>query len=456
MKQKLIDKSRNSQSLKRIKYLMENINPLQRMANSGGMDECFKLIKKKIPHLKVHEFKPGIKAGDWTVPKNWKLGDSFLKDHKGKIIASSKESYLFVSPNSKSVDKKISGEKIIEKTIFLEKRPNCFLLNHKHTYNYYLRQKDWGISLPYNRVKKISKNKKYHISIKKYLSNEPMKVGELFIKGKVNKIICISAHIDELCNDDLSGSVAAIELYERLKKKKNYFSYQILLFPELYGPLFYIKRFPAKIKNTLFMLNLECVGAGKQWCLKKSLKSNNFLEDCLRESFKKNKKKFKELNFFDGYINDEKVYAWPEIDIPGVSIQRYPYKYYHTSKDTLDKIDYNLMLESIMIAESMIIIFEKNFKTIKKNYIPKLKTFLPPWLTKRKLYISSKKSIFPQSVGNNTYNEKLLFSIDGKTSLYKIATNLNLGFINCLNYLEIFVIKNLIKKIKIDGKDLLY
>ena len=47
MKQKLIDKSLNSQSLKRIKYLMENINPLQRMANSGGMDECFKLIKKK-------------------------------------------------------------------------------------------------------------------------------------------------------------------------------------------------------------------------------------------------------------------------------------------------------------------------------------------------------------------------------------------------------------------------
>ena len=46
-----------------------------------------------------------------------------------------------------------------------------------------------------------------------------MQVGELFVKGKV-KIICISAHIDELCNDDLSGSVAAIELYERLKEKK--------------------------------------------------------------------------------------------------------------------------------------------------------------------------------------------------------------------------------------------
>lgn len=450
------NKNLKSKSLDRIKYLMKNINSLQRMANSSGMTECFKVIKSKFPELKVHNFKPGSKAGDWTVPKNWKLGESFLKSKNGKIIASTNESHLFVSPNSKSLDKKLYGHEIIKKTMFLKRITDSFLLNHKHTYNYFLRQKDWGISLPYDRVKKIKKNQKYHISIKTDLTNEPMQVGELFIKGKVKKIICISAHIDELCNDDLSGSIAAIELYERLKKKKNYFSYQILLFPELYGPLFYIQRFPQKTKNTLFNLNLECVGAGKQWCLKKSLKSNNFLEDCLRSAFKKNKLKFKELEFFDGFINDEKVYAWPHIDIPGVAIQRNPYKYYHTSKDTLDKINYNYMLESIMISEDLIKNFEKNYKILKKNYIPKVKTFLPPWLTKRKLYISGKNSIFPQDEGNNTYNEKLLFSIDGKTSLYKIASNLNLRFINCYNYLETFIRKNLVKKIRIDGKSLLY
>ncbi len=452
---KLKNKHINSQSLIRIKYLMENINSLQRMANSSGMTECFKIIKSKYPDLKVHNFLPGSKAGDWTVPKNWRLNHSFLKNKYGTVIASSNESQLFVSPNSKSVDKKLNGSEIIKKTMFL-KNTNSFLLNHKHTYNFFLRQKDWGISLPYNRVKKIKKNHKYHISIKTDLTKQPMQVGELFIKGKVKKTICISAHIDELCNDDLSGSVAAIELYERLKKKKKYFSYQILLFPELYGPLFYIKRFPYKIKNTIFMLNLECVGAGKEWCLKKSLKSNNFLEDCLRSAFKKNKKKFREFEFFDGFINDEKVYAWPQIDIPGVAIQRFPYKYYHTSKDSLDKINYKHMLESIKISEDFINNFEKNYKILKKNYIPKIKTFLPPWLTKRKLYISGRNSIFPQDEGNNTFNEKLLFSIDGNTSLYKIASRLNLKFINCYNYLENFIKKNLVKKIKIDGKNLLY
>ena len=43
--------------------------------------------------------------------------------------------------------------------MFLKKKTGCFLLNHKHTYNYFLRQKDWGISLPYDRVKNIKKTK---------------------------------------------------------------------------------------------------------------------------------------------------------------------------------------------------------------------------------------------------------------------------------------------------------
>ena len=42
-----------SQPLARIKYLMKNINSLQRMANSSGMTETFKVIKSKYPDLKV-------------------------------------------------------------------------------------------------------------------------------------------------------------------------------------------------------------------------------------------------------------------------------------------------------------------------------------------------------------------------------------------------------------------
>jgi aminopeptidase-like protein len=439
-----------------MKKLFKVINPLQRMGNSFGMDQTFLILKKNFKEMKIHEFKPGSKAGEWTVPSNWKLNYSYLKDENNNILADSNKSILFVSPNSKKINKIIDGKKLLEKTISLKNMPDVYILNHKHTYNFFLRQKDWGISLPYNIAKKISKKKKYFISINSELSNSSMKVGELFIKGKIDKTICISAHIDELCNDNLSGCIAAIELYKKLKKRKNLFNYQVLLFPELYGPLYYISRFPKIISKTLFMINLETVGAGKKWCLKKCLKSNSFLENCLRSSFKKNKSKFKEMNFFDGYINDEKVYAWPKVDIPGVAIQRHPYKYYHTSKDTLDKINFNFINESIKISKDMINIFEKKYNIIQKNYIPKVISKLPPWLTKRKLYISQKNSIFPQNKKNNLFNERLLFSIDGKNSLYKICNSLDINFQEAYIYLQKFVDHGIIKKIKINGKDLFY
>ena len=443
--------------VEQLKNLFNLINPLLRMANSDGMNRSFLILKKKFPKLIIRNFKPGFRAGDWTVPRQWNLKYSFLKDSEGKIIVSSRESELFVSPNSIKVNnKKITGKEIIKNTICLERLPKSFILNHKHTYDYNVRQKSWGLSIPLKKLKKIKKNKKYHLLIDSFTTKRPMQVGEFFIKGKTNKIICIAAHIDELCNDNLSGSIAAIELYNRLKNKKNYFSYQILHFPEHYGPIFYAKKFPAKIKKTLFMLNLETVGAGKNWCLKKSLNSNLFIEDCLKFSFSKNKKKFKELNFFDGYINDEKIYAWPKLDIPGVSIQRYPYNYYHTSNDTLEKINYNFILDAVKIAGDMMNIFEKKFNLINKNYIPVLRQTFPPWLTKRKLYIGgNKKNIFPQNYYNNLFNEKLLFSINGKKSLALLASELKINFIDCYNYLEKLHTNKIIKKIKIFGKNLL-
>ena len=67
-----------------------------------------------------------------------------------------------------------------------------------------------------------------------------MKVAEIFLQGETNQTICICAHIDELCNDDLSGCVVAIELIKFLSEIKNRkYSYQVILSPELIGTIFF-------------------------------------------------------------------------------------------------------------------------------------------------------------------------------------------------------------------------
>ena len=85
-------------------------------------------------------------------------------------------------------------------------------MEHRNAYNYSLL--DWGITLPQNIWDNLSPYEEYEVLIEVEKNYErSMKVGELFIKGKSEKIVCFTAHIDELCNDNLSSCAVLIEFF---------------------------------------------------------------------------------------------------------------------------------------------------------------------------------------------------------------------------------------------------
>ena len=67
--------------------LINLLYPIQRNANSIGVDKSLKFIKDKIlTNSKIHNYKSGLKIEDWEVPKRWELKNAFIKDQNGKII----------------------------------------------------------------------------------------------------------------------------------------------------------------------------------------------------------------------------------------------------------------------------------------------------------------------------------------------------------------------------------
>ena len=90
-------------SKKNLENLLIEINPLQRMINSDGLNKTFDIIKNEIPNLIIHEYESGSVVEDWIVPKNWSVLKGYLKDKKDKIIASTNDNILFVAPYSESV-----------------------------------------------------------------------------------------------------------------------------------------------------------------------------------------------------------------------------------------------------------------------------------------------------------------------------------------------------------------
>ena len=416
-----------------MRTLLEEINPLQRMLNSPGLDKTFEIFKREFPDAIIHEYPAGMEREDWIVPRSWEVKTGIMKDEKGKVIASTDESLLFVAPYSEPIEGWFTKDGIASHLMTRKDVPDLFLLQHRNTYDYQL--VDWGITLPYNRWIELPEEH-YFIKVDVKWGDGSMKLGEYTLPGRRDEIICICAHIDELCNDDLSGCILGMEIMRGLEKiPEREYTYQLLWVPEMFGPLFYAYENPKIINNTIGMLNLEAVGAGEEWCLKKAWKPGTRLERILRNAMKSSQLPFRELEFFEGYINDEKVYSWPKINIQGVAIQRFPFREYHTSGDVVELIEDDLMLEALDFSERFI-------KILENDYVPEYTGQLPPWLTRRELYFDSK--LDPEN--NNKYNNHLLYHIDDKLSVMDLSDIAGLKFDVALGYLEQLATAGVIRK----------
>ena len=425
---------------KRMMSLLKEIAPLQRMINSPGLDRSFDIIKREIPSVKIHEYSAGKECGDWEVPHSWHVIEGVMLDRHGEIIASISESPLFVAPYSESVDGWFHKEDIGCHLRTRPDQPDAFVLEHRNAYDN--RLVSWGITLPHKTWEKLPEGE-YHIKISVERKPTSMKLAEYFLEGSRPETLCVCAHIDELCNDDLSGCVVAMELIHLIEDLEvtNY-SYLILLVPELFGPIYYIDENSDKMRNIIGMLNLETLGAGFEWCLKKSLKEDSPLEMILREAMKEAGVDFREIGFFEGYGNDERVFEWPTYGIPGVALQRYPFPEYHTSNDNPEIIEERFLTEALLIVENFVQILEN-------NYIPEYKNRIPPWLTKRDLY----NDRIDNQDKNNNFNNLVLFNINGISSVLDISNIANLGFVEVLQYLKKFDEQGLLKKKPINWRE---
>lgn len=411
--------------------LIKNIAPLPRMINSPGLDRAFDIIKKELPEVFIHEYTAGMECEDWIVPQSWQVTEGYMRNKAGETIASINENILFVAPYSEPVDGWFAKEEIASHLRTRPDRPDAFALEHRNAYNYQL--VDWGITLPHHRWLNLPDDE-YHVKIEVEKTNSSMKVAELFLEGRRPETICICAHIDELCNDDLSGCALGVELMRSVGSLNDrQYSYQLLLVPEMFGSLFYAYTNPEKLQNTICMFNLESVGAGDTLYVKKGLKENSRTERALRHAVQESGTAYKELGFFEGYENDERVYGWPSIGITGVSLQRYPFAQYHTSEDTPDIINPDYMAEALKIAELFVDILEK-------DYIPSYKNRLQPWLTRRGVYFDSKDD----PLRFQKFNNLVLYGINGQKSVLDLADDSNLSISEVLEYLERFLEKNLI------------
>ena len=414
--------------------LCRKLYPVRGLIVSPDLDRAFGQIAQALPGMKIHEYPSGMQSEDWVVPPSWQAVAGRLEDRSGRVLASLEQSFLFAAPYSEPVDGWFSKTEIAKHLRTRPEVPDAYVLEHRHAYDY--RLKDWGITLPHAVWQAMPEKADYRVLIQTEVRPGKLKVAEMVLEGRRPETICICSQFDELCNDGQSSAVLGMDLMRRLmKREKREFTYQLLLVPEMFGTLFFVLNNRERVRRTAGMLNLETIGAGEKWLHKASLPGDSLVDHALRLAFAETGIACEETGFFGGYGNDERVYAWPTIGIPGVALQRFPFRFYHTNRDTPDILEPALVVEALKIADQFIDILER-------DYVPQYRNKAQPWLTRHGLYFDHYQD--PQKF--QRLNNTVLFNVDGRRPVSELARLAGVRFGELHDYLERFAALGLIGK----------
>jgi hypothetical protein len=198
------------------------------------------------------------------------------------------------------------------------------------------------------------------------------------IPGKTKKEILILAHLchpEPSANDNASGVAAAMETARALKTliddgklRRPRRSIRFLLIPEMTGTIAYLATRRKKIRDMVAALNLDMVGENQKLCdsswlhIKAPHANPSFVDDLVEEiieGISGEASGFGGVGSFPLFAqaetpfmagSDHYMLVDPTVDVPCPMFNQWPDKYYHTSMDTLDKVDPDMLRRTGLVT----------------------------------------------------------------------------------------------------------
>ena len=433
--------------MKKINFnrIFDKLFPICRSITGEGYNDSLNILKEYI-NFKILKYPSRKKIFDWIIPDEWNVQDAFIKKNNKKIIDFKKHTLHLVS-YSIPVNKIISLKQLQQHLFSIKKYPKLI----PYITSYY--KKNWGFCLKHEKRKKLKKGN-YKVLINSTFKKGFVKNGLAKIKGNSNKIVLLSSYLchPSMANNELSGVLALLGLYEKIQKWKNpNFSYYFLINPETIGSICFLSTHRNfLIKNLQSGLVLTCLGGPKKnLSYKKSRLGNSSLDRLF--IYYANKNHFSIRDFSPESGSDERQYCSSENNLPVGQIARtFPGQFYqyHTSGDNKKFMKINQVIKSVNALEKIL--------KINDNIFP-LKRFMPYCelqLGKRNLYpnISSANSTHRNSTDNLVDSRKqlnillnILSYADGKHDILDIANITNYELNDIINVLQICLTQKLIK-----------
>jgi aminopeptidase-like protein len=166
-----------------------------------------------------------------------------------------------------------------------------------------------------------------------------MKILEYTHWGSLDYTIVLAGNLDHagVANDGLSGCVVGLDVMRRLQGRSTKFSYSLVLSPGIIGSELYLAEL-SKIERSRILegIFLEMLGSDTELAVQDSRRSMVSVSHALKGSLDELGVPYRTGPFESIIVNDE--YIWENYGIPMLSLSRFPYPEYHSSKDSVEII----------------------------------------------------------------------------------------------------------------------
>jgi len=407
--------------------LIEDLWMKNRSLVNDGYDEALNYIGNIID-LKIHEIPSGTECWTWVVPEKWVINEAYIMCGERKIV-DFKEHPLHVISYSLPVDKEVSKEELLKHLHWREDRPEAIPFEFK----YY--ERDWGFCIQYSRLKELTEDR-YKVYIDSKFEKGALKVGDLTITGETDETIVLVAHLchPAQANDDLAGVAVLVDIAQEMRKRHYHYTYKFLIVPETIGSIAYLSQNEDLIPRLKYGVFLEMLGNNNIHALQLTRQGNTRLDRIARYVMKRKLPDFREGAFRRVIGNDEMVFNGPGVNVPMISISRFPYLEYHTSDDNPSIISEARLEESKEIVLKIISILDR-------DYVPQ-RTFRGPiFLSRYGLWVDWR--VNPDL---NANLEFIMLSLEGDEGIFDITEKLDMDFDVVYDYINKFLAEGLVVK----------
>jgi aminopeptidase-like protein/aminoglycoside N3'-acetyltransferase len=430
-----------------LKAVMAEFVPLHRTLASDGLDKALAIVGSYMPEngdYKIETYEPLKKVWTWYVPERYVVRAAYLETTDGRRIVDFSDNPLHIVSYSLPVEEVLTWDQLVPHLYYNADRPRAIPWKFK----YY--DRDWGFCLSKEMFDSLPHDKKYHAVIDSEFVIDPDRgfrvatsvaqplggpnpaAGEMFIMAHI-------CHPNQ-ANDDAAGVVTALEVARRLAVNPlphGSMSIRFWFGPETIGTIAYLAHHEDLIRGLRGGIFIEMTGNDNSIALQHTRQHDHLLDRIGQYVLRKIGREFREGNFADIIANDERVLNGPGVNVPCLSISRYPYPEYHTSDDNLDIMHEEKLKESADVIEEIIRIYAS-------NYVPKRKFRGPVFLSGNGLFVD-----WQVNWKLNRAIEKMMMRFEGTQSIFDIVNELDLDYWEAREYVGKFLGRDLIEALPI-------